>query len=366
MPTPALTDEQLLDAIHRVEAKMREGCRPPNTNFPGRSAQEAAAEQAVIDGIAKSARAFTHRIQVARTRGFEIDQSQYRPPRYVMPLSRSAAMAAPPAEPEANRPCSKGKRVLTIGDLHQDPRFPERMEVLKWIARYGAAEKFEYVVQIGDWGSFDSCTKHEPWDTAGGQLRPTVTQDLDNLAESLRTWNNARHEADPEWKPKQFVTLGNHENRVWRHENADPSLGSHLSTQLLQHFAQFGWRTVPYNEVRFIEGVGFTHHLTNGAGRAFGGKTSTQRAANETVSSMITGHTHNLKFHSAAKIGPKDGVELLEIGCALPFGTVEQYAKHSPTNWWHGVVSVWVNEGRILSHSAINMLELEQRYGDGA
>jgi hypothetical protein len=137
-----------------------------------------------------------------------------------------------------------------------------------------------------------------------------------------------------------------------------------FTLEMDQAFARFGWRTRPYGEVMFVQGVGFSHHPTNAAGRAFGGKTGAQRAANEMTGSFVGGHTHRLQVHSTGQIGPVDAVQVIEAGCALPWGEVESYALHSPTGWWHGVGVLTVQGGRVIDQDWISMLTMRNRYSD--
>jgi hypothetical protein len=114
----------------------------------------------------------------------------------------------------------------------------------------------------------------------------------------------------------------------------------------------------------YVEGVAFTHHPVNGAGRAFGGKTGPQRAANESTVPVVSGHTHRAQWHSAPKIGPIDVISMVEIGCALPWGVVENYAKHGLSGWYWGAVLMTVHGGAITDLNFVSMLTIRSRYSD--
>jgi len=257
-------------------------------------------------------------------------------------------------------PSDEGEVVLIIPDLHQDPRHPHRVEVLTWAGRFCADRKIGRAIQLGDWSSWDSVSTHDKNDTQKARYKPPISADMDNLHESLRAWTVGKGD----WKPKQTVTLGNHEYRLERYENENPEAYQTFTLKRDELFARFGWLTVPFGELRYFQGVGIVHHATNGVGRPFGGKTGSTRAANETSVSLITGHTHNWKFWPSAKIGPQSGVDLLEAGCALPWGEIEAYAQHSTNDWWWGVTVAWLNMGRIIDVERISMLTLRRRYGD--
>lgn len=360
MPTPALSLEKAQDAVARVEAALREGFRPRGMFGPGLGAIETAAARAVSEGVVGAIGTFKSRVGLARsTFKLEPDWSLYRPQRYQQPVPRAVLMDAPPPEPSALRPSGKPLRVLAIGDLHQDPRHPDRLQILTWIARYASQERFDHIVQIGDWSTWDSVNQHDRNDTMAARFKPSIKQDMENLQASLQAW---RAGMAPDYKPRQTVVLGNHENRLERFENANPESHQTFTLARDELFLGFGWKTRPYGEVFYLENVGFTHHPVNGAGRAFGGETGPQRAANKTTVSIVSGHTHKRQVHDSAKIGPIDVVSMIEIGCALPWGTVESYAKHGMTGWWYGVAALTVQGGVITDTHFKSMLALEAEF----
>ena len=362
MPPPKLDRQTAEQVVAYVNMALKMGNRPINVFGNGRSAIEVAADKALEDGFVLSRNTFQGRINAAKQHyNLEPDWSLYRPARYVQPVPRQVLFPASTPDPRAYIPSGERERVLFIGDLHQDPRHPHRIDVLAWAARFGSDRKVGRVVQVGDWGTFDGASFHDKNDTLRGRLKPTIKQDLDNQKDSLATFH-ANKGAD--WNPKLDITLGNHENRIHRFENANPETAGMFSNELETNFAQFGWQTRPYGEVMFIQGVGMSHHPTNGAGRAFGGKTGPQRAANELTSSFISGHTHAFQHYTSGKIGMVSGVDVMEVGCALPQGEVEDYAVHSINNWWHGLVVADLMGGRIVSSEAVDMMAIRDRYSD--
>jgi hypothetical protein len=357
MPQPALRREIAEEAIARVETALREGFRPAGFSGNGVAAVAKAAEgwsisRSTLQGRLLSAKALY---------GLEPDETLYRAQRYQQPVPRAVLYDAPPPEPQVVQPTGRAVRVLAIGDLHQDPRHPERMEVLTWIARYASLHRFDHIVQIGDWSTWDSVNQHDRNDTAAARNKPPIARDMENLKQSLAAW---RAGIDPTYKPRQTVVLGNHENRLERFENANPEAYGMFTGERDQAFLQYGWKTRPYGELFYIEGVAFTHHPVNGVGRAFGGETGPQRAASKTTVPMVSGHTHKRQVHDAAKIGPVDVISMVEIGCALPWGTVEAYAKHGMTGWWYGCVPMTVQGGVITDLSFVSMLTLERDFGE--
>lgn len=353
--------ETALEAVARVETALREGYRPSGHNGHGPAAIARAAEVAVREGWCGTAKGFISRVSNAKlSHGLEPDETLYRSQRYQQPVPRAVVSDAPPPPQALSLPSGRPVRVLAIGDLHQDPRHPDRLEILTWLARYASRERFDHIVQIGDWSTWDSVNQHDRNDTLGARSKPSIVQDMDNLKASLSAW---RRGIDPDYKPRQSIVLGNHENRLERFENANPESAGAFTHQRDELFLQFGWRTRPYGEVFYIEGVGFTHHPINGAGRAFGGETGPQRAANKSTIPIVSGHTHKRQLHDSAKIGPVDVISMVEIGCALPWGTVESYAKHGMTGWWYGCCPMTVQGGVITDVAFKSMISIEQEFG---
>ncbi len=357
MAQPALKLETAQEAVERVNAALRQGYRPPGMPGSGPAAIAIAADEWGVNRATMQGR-----IVAAKTLyGLEPDDTLFRPQRYQQPVPRAVLQDAAPPEPQVVQPSGRAVRVLAIGDLHQDPRHPDRLNVLTWIARYASLHRFDHIVQIGDWSTWDSVNQHDRNDTAGARHKPSIARDMENLKDSLAAW---RAGIAPDYKPRQTVVLGNHENRLERFENANPEALGMFTGERDQAFLQYGWKTRPYGELFYIENCAFTHHPVNGVGRAFGGETGPQRAASKTTVPMVSGHTHKRQVHDAAKIGPVDVISMVEIGCALPWGTVESYAKHGMTGWWYGVVPMIVQGGVITDLAFVSMLTLERDHAD--
>jgi len=355
MPTKPLSREVAEQAVKAVETELRQGFRPAGLagNGPGAIAQ-AAKTLNVPPGTIQG------RLRAALLHyGLEPDESLYRDQRYHQPASRSVIQTH--ESPPLMRPTGRSERILSIGDLHQCPRHEDRLAVLTMIARHASEVGYERIIQIGDWSTWDSVSAHDRNETHKGRLKPSIRQDMDNLVSSHRAF---RAGMAPGYKPKLIFLQGNHENRLERFENAHPEAYGTHTLERDQIFIQFGWQIRPYGEIYYCEGVGFTHHPINGAGRAFGGKTGPQRAANDSTIPLVSGHTHRRQVHDSPKIGPVQSISMIEIGCAMPWGTVEAYAAHSATGWWWGVVDMTVQQGSITDVSFMSMLTLEERYGN--
>lgn len=361
MGTPQRSDEgprSRRSVKERIEKKLREGFRPRGLTGGGPGAITVAANEAVAEGEFDTLKGFTT-AAYELSGEWEPDWTLYRAQRYQQPVPLSVQQ--PQTVPFPQTPSGNPQRILVIGDLHNDPRHEHRLDVLTWIARFASHHKFERIIQVGDWGTFDSVNQHDKNDTMAARAKPPIRADMENLTQSHQAFTRGLTD---DYRPKLDFLLGNHEHRLERFENANPEAVGTFTLARDETFAQFGWRTRPYGELFYVEGVGFTHHPTNGAGRAYGGKTGPQRAANESTVPVVSGHTHRRQVHDSPKIGPVDVISMVEVGCGLPWGEVEDYARHNLTGWWHGIVPMVVQGGAITDLNFVSMMTLRSEFSD--
>lgn len=354
MPARPLTEEQKQEVIALIEECLREGYAPPDV-MTGKQAVKEAALRAQKRGITKTTGAFITRMHNARSFGLEPDWTLYRPAQYQHPKGSKAAPAAPFMGANLNAvqvPSDEIKRIVVVGDLHSDPRLAD-YDRFRQIGKKVAQLDPDYLVQIGDWSTFDSVSRHEDRSTIHGRALPSFEDDLGDLRMSLRAFG----EGLGDWDGDKFETLGNHEDRVRQYENLNATLEGAMYNRVLEAFMQYGWKTRPYGEWLFIGGVGFTHVPLNTMGRPYNGKTL-QPIANDAVFSIVFGHSHKGGMVRSGKIGPNRRVTVLNVGCALPDGHIEDYAKLSTTGWDYGIVLIEVAQGDIQSVKNYSMREV--------
>ena len=77
----------------------------------------------------------------------------------------------------------KGHKVIVIGDAHDSPHI--KQDRFKWIGKYIKAAKPDYIIQIGDWASFDSLSFFQKNSTQAGKLKDAYMVDIDSLRASI-------------------------------------------------------------------------------------------------------------------------------------------------------------------------------------
>lgn len=348
------------EAVRRVEDKLREGYRPKGQWGETGSAHEAAARQAVEDGWVKTHQSFMSRLRAATRMGIVVDESHYRPTVY---LHRPPSQPVVPPQDHIQEPDPDGEpiRIAVIGDAHDSPHLRDKSR-FRWLGCYVEEHGFERVVQVGDWMTMDSFSTHTDRSTFEGLAKPTFEQDLDSMHESQRAFQQglAGH------KPKKDLTYGNHEARAWKWANLNPEIVGRTcdpGAKTEEAFAQWGWRTTPYGQFRFIGGVGFIHTPLNALGKPMGGVTGGQRAAAAAMWDIIRGDDHKMTRSVADKLGPVRAPEVYSAGTALPPGFIEGFANRGGSTWRAGICEATIWGGSVRRWAFEEMVLLRKRYG---
>ena len=134
-----------------------------------------------------------------------------------------------------------------------------------------------------------------------------------------------------------------------------------LYEKLYALFDRYEWTYSPFGEFFFIGDVGFTHVPLNQMGKPYGGMHSENSIARDTLHDIVYGHTHKRVDKSFPKIG-HDHVTVVNLGCSLPDGHIEEYAKHSVTGWSYGVYDLTIRDGKIKQRTWVPMDVLLETY----
>ena len=250
----------------------------------------------------------------------------------------------------------QGHKVLVIGDIHDSPKIPQ--DRLTWIGKYARKTKPDYIVQIGDFGSFDSLSSFQGNDTQQGKLKDAFMVDIESLRNAIQKFNKALNNPSI----PRHCTIGNHEMRVHKFEEKIPEIQGLMKKALYDSYHKNGWTTTEYGEFFFIGGVGFVHAPLNIMGREYGGKNAEIQIANDSVHDLVFGHTHKHRDWKAPKIGNSQFVRIINVGCSLPFNHVEEYAKLNMTGWSWGIVELHIWNSHIQESNFISMNRLEKEY----
>jgi hypothetical protein len=180
-----------------------------------------------------------------------------------------------------------------------------------------------------------------------------------SLNQALRVLN------DP-WRTmtirKEFV-VGNHEHRLYKFQNINPEVYGMMQMEFESILKSRGWNFHAYGKYLTINSVDFVHIPQNMMGKPVGGKFAANTIGRESIHDVFVGHTHRFSVTSVPKLGQNRRVKVVETGCCLPHGHIEDYAEHNQTGWSWDVIDAVIHEGRIEVANQTPMFELERKYG---
>lgn len=159
-------------------------------------------------------------------------------------------------------------------------------------------EQPEVIVCIGDFADMPSLSIYDKAGSKSHEGR-RYSKDIEAARESMRAllspmWEfnrQQRKNKKKQYTPRMVMTLGNHENRINRAIEADPThLESMISTRDLG-YEQVGWEVHNFLEVVEIDGISYSHYFTNPDGftsHAIGG--TIQNKLNKLRIPFVQGH----------------------------------------------------------------------------
>lgn len=245
-------------------------------------------------------------------------------------------------------------------DAHNQPTLP--LDRFHWLAAFVNDIKPDYFIDGGDFDDLNSLCRHERNDSWSGKFKPAFMEDLAQ-SDAARKILHDKITCDP----IKHVTLGNHEQRLWDFEDANPEIYGMMQHAYMDILGRYGWGHTKYKRYKTIEGIDFTHMPINGMGKAIGGKTPCNIISRDSIRDVCFGHTHGIGLQENHKLGEDNeegrSVVAFNGGCFMPQGYRAAYSKGAQKNYWYGAHVLQSDNGRLKVVQSITMKELERIYG---
>ncbi len=248
---------------------------------------------------------------------------------------------------------------LVVGDVHVGPN--QNLRRADWLGWAIADIRPQRVVFIGDFLTFDSLSAWDK-DKRKKMEGKRYQSDIDAGVEFLQRMNARMVEGMPEgFYPDFILTEGNHEDRLWRYLDYDPTF-EHTVDYRVDLGIHNDWTIVPYKADFKHKGVCFTHIPITAAGRPINRKDICSAALDTYGTPVVFGHTHRLANGQLHRKGTPHLQEALNVGCY--FEHVDDYAKGSMTNYWRGLVLINHHKHGRYSYKTIPLSDLRRMYGN--
>ena len=228
---------------------------------------------------------------------------------------------------------------LVIYDMHDHPEDDfKRQEALGNLILEERPRSF---IMGGDGSrhdAFSTYDKYKQW-TAQEEIH-AWHHSLELMFSPLRVWNEQRRKNRHKQHPMRSVlTLGNHEDRMWRALAEDPyGFGSLIDFDHITGQGKFFDEVYEFGDVVDVNGIFYTHAPRNKMNRVMAQST----AAKQSNKHLIYGHTHTGGVINTPIIGPTNGARTTMIAPAfMNEGQKEPYCKNATTGWTYGLLKVW-------------------------
>ena len=254
-------------------------------------------------------------------------------------------------------------KIAVIPDVQAKPG--DDFTFLTNIGKFLVDKKPDVIVCIGDFADMPSLSSYDQGKKSFEGRRYTkdieaARQATQALLDPLINYNKQqRNNGKKQYRPRQVLTLGNHENRINRAVENDPKLEGMLSTNDLMYDV-YGWEVFPFLDVVVIEGVAFSHYFVTGvAGRPASSASAQFRKCNM---SCVSGHQQGLQIHTGNRA---DGKLLTSVIAGSCYEHDEDYLGPQGNKHFRGMLMLHDVEDGEFNLMSVPIKFINEKYGDG-
>ena len=216
-------------------------------------------------------------------------------------------------------------KYFVFADAHVQP--DTSLDHLERMGNLVVNARPEYIVNLGDFGSYDSLSH---WDVGKPKLMEgrRIARDLRSVTAGLYRFflpiielqEKQRHDKKRVYRPTIIWCDGNHEDRVARYVEHTPVLEDVIPTQLELFPEELDYRVihhVPYKDYVTINGISFTHAPITANAQAVSGKYALHRALEPFNTHIVFGHLHRYEIVNKYKHGTGGLQQAISCGCSF-------------------------------------------------
>jgi hypothetical protein len=257
-----------------------------------------------------------------------------------------------------------GTTHLVIPDTQVRPGIS--LDYLRWIGEYIVRKQPDVVVHIGDHADMEGLSSYDKGmrSAEGKRVAEDIKASIEGMNVLLAPLRNLQKQqmqaGEKVYNPRLVLTLGNHEDRINRHVNANPELHGFLSIDDLK-YEEAGWEVVPFLTPITIDGVNYCHYFPNVmTGKPLGGTAQTMM---KTIGESFTmGHRQTLDV--TTRFLPSSGRQQWGLICGAAYVHDEHYKGVQGNKHWRGIVLKHNVRDGSYDPLFVSMQWLEQEYGN--
>ena len=232
------------------------------------------------------------------------------------------------------------------------------LDYIHWVGAYIARKKPDIIVHLGDHYDMASLSTYDKGKLSAENKR--YAADIEAGDEGIRILESYI-QAVPNYNPRKVVTLGNHEDRIDRFVQDNPSFEGLLGTDKLA-FDDYGWEVYPFLTPVNICGINFVHYLQNTmTGKPLGG-TALNRLKS-VGESFVMGHVQTYDF--CQRPLPLTGKHQIGLIVGACYEHDEGYKGVQGNHHFRGCVMLYECADGYAMHKAVTLRHMKELYERG-
>lgn len=239
-------------------------------------------------------------------------------------------------------------------------------EHLEWVGKYIVDRKPDVIIHLGDHADMPSLSSYDKGKRSaeGRRVKEDINAAIEGMNKLLKPLYDLQQEeirlyGKVQYKPRLVLTLGNHEERIMRHVDANPELHGFLSYDDLK-YVEMGWEVYDFLKPAVVDGVAYCHYMANPmSGKPYGGQAL--NILKQVGESFTVGHKQTLDV--ATRFLPASGRQQWGIVAGACYLHDEDYKGHQGNHHWRGVIVKHGVENGSYNPMFVDLPYLEKRYG---
>lgn len=240
---------------------------------------------------------------------------------------------------------------MIIPDTQVKPGVPT--DHMTWAGKYAAEKRPDTIIFIGDHFDMKSLCIYDRGKKSaeGHRYISDIMAGQDALDKFLKPLEDAKGYA-----PRLVYTLGNHEERILRAVESDPTLEGVISYEDLG-LEDRGFEVHGFKEVVVIDGVAYSHYFTSGKmGRAVA---SARLMLSKKHMSCVMGHVQDRDIAYAQRA---DGTTITGIFVGIFYQHYEEYLGAQDNHSWRGIWMLHEVQDGHFDEMPVSLEYLRKKY----
>lgn len=241
------------------------------------------------------------------------------------------------------------------------------MSYLTWIGKYIVDRKPEVIIHIGDHADMPSLSSYDKGRRAaeGRRVVHDINAAIEGMERLLKPLYDYQQKELAEhgkvlYTPRMVFTIGNHEERIQRHVDANPELYGFLGYDALL-YDQMGWEVYDFLKPVIVNGVTYCHFMANPyTGKPYGGMA--MNILRHVGESFSMGHKQTLDI--ATRFLPASGKQQWAIVAGAAYTHEEDYKGHQGNHHWRGLIVKHNVSNGSYNPMFVDLKYLERKYGE--